>query len=119
MGRASGIITHPPGAETRFDWVELPDPPPGWGWGANAHLLVGSLAHSGRARRRCLTALFGDAARRTRRAYPAEIALAEAAYRRLGGPVRHRRWDQATIDGYDPLARLRAIGMFLLAREDP
>lgn len=49
-GRASSIIDHPPGAETQFDWVELPDPPPGWGWGANAHLLVGSLAHSGRWR---------------------------------------------------------------------
>jgi transposase len=49
-GRASAIIDHPPGAETQFDWVELPDPPPGWGWGANAHLLVGSLAHSGRWR---------------------------------------------------------------------
>ena len=37
-----------------LDWLDLPDPPSGWGWGwgwgKTAHLLVGSLAHSGRWR---------------------------------------------------------------------
>ena len=46
-GRPIAVIDHPPGAETQWDWVELPDPPPSWGWGANAHLLVGALSHSG------------------------------------------------------------------------
>lgn len=46
-GRPIAVIDHPPGAETQWDWVELPDPPQSWGWGANAHLLVGALSHSG------------------------------------------------------------------------
>src|SRR5665811_1003843 len=48
--RAVALIEHPPGEETQWDWVELPDPPKAWGWGKNAHLLVGALAHSGRWR---------------------------------------------------------------------
>jgi hypothetical protein len=32
------------------DWLELPNPPELWGWGKTAHLLVGSLAHSGKWR---------------------------------------------------------------------
>jgi len=46
-GRPIAVIDHPPGAETQWDWVELPDPPASWGWGAQAHLLVGALSHSG------------------------------------------------------------------------
>ncbi len=46
-GRPIAVIDHPPGQETQWDWVELPDPPPGWGWGKTAHLLVGALSHSG------------------------------------------------------------------------
>jgi transposase len=52
-GRPAAIIEHPPGEETQFDWVELPDPPAGWataGFGSKAFLLVGALAHSGRWR---------------------------------------------------------------------
>ncbi len=49
-GRPAAVIEHPPGEETQWDWVELPDPPASWGWGKNAHLLVGALAHSGRWR---------------------------------------------------------------------
>ena len=49
-GRAVAVIEHPAGQETQWDWVELPDPPPGWGWGATAHLLVGALSHSGKSR---------------------------------------------------------------------
>jgi transposase len=48
--RPVAVIEHPPGAETQWDWVELPNPPTSWGWGASAHLLVGALAHSGRWR---------------------------------------------------------------------
>jgi transposase len=49
-GRAVAVIEHPPGQETQWDWVELPDPPPAWGWGKMAHLLVGALSHSGKWR---------------------------------------------------------------------
>ena len=48
--RPVAVIEHPPGEETQFDWVELPDPPAQWGWGSKAFLLVGALAHSGRWR---------------------------------------------------------------------
>ena len=48
--RPNAVIPHPPGAETQWDWLELPDPPESWGWGKTAHLLVGSLAHSGKWR---------------------------------------------------------------------
>jgi FG-GAP-like repeat len=48
--RAVAVIEHPPGAETQWDWVDLPDPLQHWGWGKNTHLLVGALAHSGRWR---------------------------------------------------------------------
>jgi hypothetical protein len=49
-GRAVAVIEHPPGQETQWDWVELPDPPEHWGWGKTAYLLVGALSHSGRWR---------------------------------------------------------------------
>jgi len=46
--RPNAVIEHPPGEETQFDWLELPDPPAHWGFPhKNAYLLVGSLAHSG------------------------------------------------------------------------
>ena len=46
--RANAVIEHPPGEETQFDWLELPNPPIGWGFPAKkVYLLVGSLAHSG------------------------------------------------------------------------
>ncbi|PQP20905.1 helix-turn-helix domain-containing protein, partial [Rhodococcus opacus] len=48
--RANAMIDHPPGEETQWDWVDLPNPPASRGWGGMAHLLVGSLAHSGRWR---------------------------------------------------------------------
>jgi len=48
--RANAVIAHPAGEETQWDWLDLPDPPTSWGWGSMAHLLVGSLAHSGRWR---------------------------------------------------------------------
>lgn len=49
-GRDVAVIDHPPGVETQWDWVELPDPPLGWGVGRQGHLLVGALAHSSRWR---------------------------------------------------------------------
>lgn len=50
-GRPVAIIEHPPGAETQWDWLELPDPPGHWdGYDRKAFLLVGALAHSGKWR---------------------------------------------------------------------
>jgi transposase len=50
-GRPVGIIEHPPGAETQWDWLELPNPPTHWdGYGSKAFLLVGALSHSGKWR---------------------------------------------------------------------
>lgn len=48
--RPTAVIAHPPGEETQWDWLELPDPPASWGRGRRAHLLLGALAHSGRWR---------------------------------------------------------------------
>jgi transposase len=48
--RDRALIEHPPGEETQWDWLELPDPPAHWGLAGNAHLLLGALPHSGRWR---------------------------------------------------------------------
>ncbi len=48
--RPVAVIEHPPGVETQWDWVDLPDPPPSWGWDGPARLFVGALAHSGKWR---------------------------------------------------------------------
>jgi len=45
-GTATIEIDHPPGVETQFDWLELPDAP----WGRDAHVLVAALSHSGKFR---------------------------------------------------------------------
>jgi len=87
-GRAAAVIEHPPGEETQWDWVELPDPPEQWGWGANAHLLVGSLAHSGRWR--------GTLAASEEQ--PHLIAALDATTRKLGGLTQAWRFDRmATV----------------------
>ncbi len=49
-GREHTVIAHPLGEEVQWDWVELPDPPTGWGCGGSAHLLVGALPASGKWR---------------------------------------------------------------------
>jgi transposase len=49
--RPVGVIEHPLGAETQWDWLELPDPPGHWdGYDRKAFLLVGALAGSGKWR---------------------------------------------------------------------
>lgn len=46
--RPNAVIEHPPGEETQFDWVELPDAPLHWAFPTKrCFVLVGSLAHSG------------------------------------------------------------------------
>ena len=87
-GRDTAVITHPPGEETQWDWVELPDPPPGWGGGSQAHLLVGSLAHSGRWR--AVLAESED--------FPHLVEALDRVTRKLGGVTRRWRFDRmATV----------------------
>ncbi|WP_241548922.1 Mu transposase domain-containing protein [Gordonia alkanivorans] len=86
--RANAIIEHPPGEETQWDWVELPNPPTEWGWGSTAYLLVGSLAHSGKWR----GYLAPDMTR------PQVIAGIDRITRRLGGLTKSWRFDRmATV----------------------
>ncbi len=82
--RPNAIIEHPPGEETQWDWLDLPDPPVSWGWGKTAHLLVGTLACSGRWR--------GYLAPNTTR--PQVIAGLDRITRRLGGVTRDWRFDR-------------------------
>jgi transposase len=87
-GRASAVIPHPPGEETQWDWLELPDPPEAWGWGPTAHLLVGSLAHS--SKWRAFLAPAKDQAQL--------IAGLDAVTRNLGGLTKTWRFDRmATV----------------------
>jgi len=86
-GRATIDIAHEPGAETQFDWVELPEAP----WlaeGRKAHLLVGVLAYSSKTR-----AVFAGAEDQARL-----IGALDAVVRRLGGVSDCWRFDRmATV----------------------
>jgi len=87
-GRPVAIIDHPPGEETQWDWLELPDPPAAWGWGKTAHLLVGALAHSGRWR-----GVLAEA-----ETFPHLVAGLDVVSRKLGGLTRVWRFDRmATV----------------------
>lgn len=87
-GRDHAVITHPPGEETQWDWLELPDPPAAWGWGGTAHLLVGALSASGRWR--------GVLAEAEDLAHLVEAL--DQVTRRLGGVTRRWRFDRmATV----------------------
>jgi transposase len=86
--RPNAIIAHPPGDETQWDWLELPNPPEFWGWGKTAHLLVGSLAHSGKWR----------AALSPSEDQPHLVAAVDRVTRGLGGVSRVWRFDRmATV----------------------
>ena len=87
-GRPIAVIEHPPGQETQWDWVELPDPPESWGWGAHAHLLVGALSHSG-----CWRAVLCESEDQ-----PHLIDGLDRIARALGGLTRDWRFDRmATV----------------------
>ena len=86
--RPVAIIDHPPGAETQWDWVDLPNPPASWGWGANASLFVGALAHCGAWR--------GQLAES--KDQPHVIDALDGVTRRLGGLTNAWRFDRmATV----------------------
>jgi len=97
-GRDHAIIDHPPGAETQFDWLELPDPPASWGWGPTAHLLVGALSCS--SQWRAALAESED-----------QLHLIEAldkVIRRLGGCTKAWRFDRMTTVCHPATGRLTA-----------
>jgi transposase len=92
------IIEHPPGAETQWDWVELPNPPAGWGWGATAYVLVGALPHSSRWR--------GWLSERTDTGHLVEGL--DQVVRRLGGVTARWRFDRMSTVYHPGSGRLRA-----------
>jgi len=88
-GRPAAVIEHPAGEETQWDWVELPDPPPGWdGYGKKAYLLVGALSHSSKWRGVLCESM-------------EQAQLADAQYQvavKLGGVTKDWRFDRmATV----------------------
>jgi len=86
--RPNAIIAHEPGDETQWDWLDLPDPPPSWGWGRMAHLLVGSLAYSSKWRARLEPATD----------QPHLVQGLDRVTRALGGVTRSWRFDRmATV----------------------
>ena len=97
-GRDHQVIEHPPGAETQFDWLELPDPPPSWEAGSEAHLLVGVLPHSGAWR-----AVFAESEDQ-----PHLVQALDAVVRRLGGVSRRWRFDRMATVCYPGSGRIIA-----------
>ena len=97
-GRVNTIIEHPPGAETQWDWLDLPDPPSSWGWGRMAHLLVGSLACSGRWRG-YLSASMDQ---------PHLVEGLDRVSRTLGGVTRSWRFDRMATVCHPDTGRLTA-----------
>lgn len=97
-GRPVAVIEHPAGEETQWDWVELPDPPASWGWGKNAYLLVGVLAHSGRWRGVLLES--EDQAHL--------IAGIDRITRALGGVTRSWRFDRMATVCHPPTGKVTA-----------
>ena len=95
-GRPVSVIDHPAGEETQWDWVDLPDPPAGWGWGPNASLFVGALAHSGRWRG-CLA---------ESKDQPHTIDALDQISRKLGGLTRVWRFDRMATVCYPATGRL-------------
>jgi transposase len=95
-GRPVAIIDHPAGEETQWDWVDLPDPPTAWGWGTNASLFVGALAHSGRWRG-CLA---------ESKDQPHTIDALDQITRKLGGLTKVWRFDRMATVCYPPTGRV-------------
>ena len=97
-GRPVAIIEHPAGEETQWDWVDLPDPPPAWRWGANASLFVGALAHSGKWRGRLAES----------KDQPDTIDALDTVTRALGGLTRVWRFDRMATVCHPATGRLTA-----------
>ncbi len=92
------VIEHPPGQETQWDWVELPDPPAGWGWGEKTYVLVGVLPHSSRWR-----AWLAESTDQ-----PHLVEGLDAVTHRLGGLTRRWRFDRMSTVAQPKTGRLQA-----------
>jgi transposase len=79
-GRPTIEIAHEPGEEIQWDWLELPNAP----WGGSAHLLVGTLSHSGTFR-----AVFCESEDQGHL-----VSGMDGVLRRLGGSARVWRVDR-------------------------
>lgn len=91
-GTATIEIDHPPGIETQFDWLELPDAP----WGRKAYVLVAALSHSGKFR-----GVFAEG-----QTTGELIESLDGVLRRLGGTTKRWRTDRMSgvvIKGTDRL----------------
>ncbi|MGW0712475.1 Mu transposase domain-containing protein [Streptomyces sp. NPDC002643] len=95
-GRDVAVISHPPGEEIQFDWLELPEAPSEWGVGEHAHLLVGALAHSGRWR--AVLAESED--------FPHLVQGLDQIVRKLGGTARRWRFDRMATVCYPSTGRV-------------
>lgn len=73
-------ITHPPGEEIQWDWLELEETP----WGEKAHLLQGTLPFSGRTR-----GVFVEGEEQGQL-----VEAIDGVLRRLGGTARKWRFDR-------------------------
>ncbi len=83
-GRATIEIDHPPGDETQWDWFERRRAP----WGGTAHVLLGTLPHSGRVRGVITTS----------EDQPHLVDALDGVLRRLGGTTPAWRTDRlATV----------------------
>jgi transposase len=97
-GRDVAVIDHPPGVETQWDWIELPDPPVSWEAGRHAHLLVGALAHSSRWR----------AALAPAEDFAHLVEAIEQVTVRLGGVTRRWRFDRMSTVCHPESGRMSA-----------
>jgi transposase len=78
------VIAHEPGEEIQWDWLELTQTP----WGEPAHVLIGALAFSGKAR---AVICEGES-------FPHLAEAIDGVLRRLGGTTRAWRTDRmATV----------------------
>lgn len=80
-GREYADIEHPPGKEIQWDWFERQAP-----WGGKAHILLGSLSHSGKFR--------GQLAESEDQ--PHLIEAMDAVLRKMGGTTGVWRTDRLT-----------------------
>lgn len=113
------MIDHPPGAETQWDWLELPDPPAGWAWDKTAYVLIGTLPHSSRWRG-WLTECTDQ---------PHLVEGLDAVARRLGGLTRRWRFDRMSTVAqpqsgrlqvsFGPIARHYSVGIDLCPAYHP
>ena len=113
------VIEHPPGDETQWDYLELPDPPAGWGWGKTAYVLIGTLPHSSRWR-----GWLAESADQ-----PHLVEGLDAVARRLGGLTGRWRFDRMSAVAqpqsgrlqvsFGPIARHYSVGIDLCPAYHP